>query len=191
MGNQRLIQQAGLEMMAIVISVLLALFLSNWWQDRQTSDGHAKTLNLLMAELEANRADQEETITYYKDIIPKVAAVMQDGVTAEEAQDIMTWCCELMSSGTARTAHEMAIITGLYASLEPGLAAAIIAPFVGQEDLRDITSAMTNSLMNAADVNDPTKFLRSYYIFAATMTPSIEELLGTTSIAIKSIDEIS
>lgn len=191
MGNQRLIQQAVLEMVAIIISVLLALFLSNWWQERQIYDGHTKTLTLLTVELEANKAEQEEAIAYYKDIIPKVAGVLKDGVTDEEAQDIMTYCCELMSSGTGRTAHEMAVMTGLYASLEPSIAAAIIAPFVRQEDLKDITFAMTNSLMDAADTSDPGKFLRSYYMFAATMTPSIEELLDTTNAAIKSIDEMS
>lgn len=191
MGNQRLIQQAGLEMVAIIISVLLALFLSNWWQDRQTAESHTKTLNLLMVELEANKAEQEEAIAYYKDITPKVATVLEDGVTPEEMQEIMKFCCELMSTGSGRTAHEMAVITGLYASLEPDIAAAVITPFVGQEDLKEISFAMTNSLMNAADMNDPAKFLRSYYLFTSTMMPSIEELLGITNVAIKTIGEMS
>lgn len=188
MADKRLVQQAGLEMIAIVVSVLLALFLNNWWQDRQTQASHAKTLHLILTELTANRTEQEAAVKYYQDIAPKIATVLKDGVTDEEAQEVMTYCCELMSAGSGRTAHEMAIITGLYAALDPDIAAAIIAPFVGQEDLKDITAALTNSLMSTADLNDPERFFKSYYIFATTMAPSLEELLGLTTAAIATVE---
>lgn len=190
MANGKLVQQAGLEMVAIVTSVLLALFLNNWWQERETQSSHDKTLALIATELEANRVELEEAITYYKDISPKIAAVLIDGVTAEEANQVMTYCCELMSSGSGRTAHEMAIITGLYAALDPDIAAAIIAPFVGQEDLKDIMSSLTDGMVGAADLNNPEEFFKRYYIFAMTMTPSLEELRDLTSVAILAIKEL-
>lgn len=188
MADKRLVQQAGLEMIAIVVSVLLALFLNNWWQDRQTQTSHHKTLTLILTELKANRTELKEGITYYSDIAPKIAAVLKDGVTIEEAQEVMTYCCQLMSAGSGRTAHEMAIITGLYAALDPDIAAAIIAPFVGQEDLKDIMSSLTDGMVGAADLNNPEQFFKRYYIFAMTMTPSLEELLGLTNAAIATVE---
>lgn len=190
MAEKNLIQQAGLEMVAIVVSVLLALYLNNWWMDRQTETGHKKTLTLIAAELDANRAELEDAIKYYSDVSPKITAVLVDGVTTEEAQEIMTWCCELMSSGSGRTAHEMAVITGLYAALDPGVAAAIIAPFVGQEDLKDISSALTFGLVTITDLNDPEEFFGRYYIFAMSITPSLQELLEVTNVAIAAVDEL-
>lgn len=188
MADRKLVQQAGLEMVAIVTSVLLALFLNNWWQERQTQSSHDKTLALIVTELKANSTELEEGITYYTDIAPKIAAVLKDGVTIEEAQEVMTWCCELMLSGSGRTAHEMAIITGLYAALDPDLAASIIAPFVGQEDLKDIMSSLTDGMVGAADLNNPEEFFKRYYIFAMTMTPSLEELRDLTNAAITAIE---
>lgn len=191
MADNRLIQQAGLEMVAIVMSVLLALFLNNWWQDRQTETNHAKTLVLITGELSENRTDLVEAIDYYKSISPKVAAIMPDGVTQEEANEMMKECCELMSSGTGRTSHEMAIITGLYSALDPNISARIITAFVGQEDLKSITDTMTQGMMAAVDVNDPGDFFGRYYVFTMSITPSLEELLGITDEAIAAIEDLN
>ena len=188
MADRRLIQQAGLEMVAIVTSVLLALFLNSWWQDRQIQSSHDKTLTLIVTELKANRAELDEGITYYSDIAPKIAAVLKDGVTIEEAQEVMTYCCELMSAGSGRTAHAMATITGLYAAIDPDLAATIIAPFVGQEDLKDIMSSLTDGMVGAANLDNPEEFFKRYYIFAMTMTPSLAELRDLTDVAISAIE---
>ena len=112
---------------------------------------------------------------------------MKDGFTDEEVAAIMDVCCDLMSGGTGRTSHEMAIITGLYASLEPETAALIIAPFVGQEDLQPVIQSFSDALV-ASDMSDPSGLLMRYYVFAMSITPSLEELKGITDEAIAVIE---
>lgn len=179
--------QIGLEMGAIVFSVLLALLLNDWWSDRKTDAQHQKTITLIKTELQANRDDLVEAITYYRDIAPKIEEAMKDGFTDEEVAAIMDVCCDLMSGGTGRTSHEMAIITGLYASLEPETAALIIAPFVGQEDLQPVIQSFSDALV-ASDMSDPSGLLMRYYVFAMSITPSLEELKGITDEAIAVIE---
>jgi len=176
-------------MVAIVFSVMLALLLNDLWQDRRTEASHYKTLSLIEAELKSNRAELEEAIAYYNGISPKIAAVLQGGVTDEEAREVMTYCCELMSGGSGRTAHEMAIITGLYAWLEPNTSVVLIAPFVGQEDLNTVSQSLTSGLMNT-DPTDPGEFFSRYYIIATSLAPSFEELLELTNAAIASLEAL-
>ena len=189
MADKKLFQQAGLEMVAIVFSVMLALLLNDWWQDHRTEVAHRQTLILIEAELNTNRADLEEAIAYYQDIGSKIGAVLQDGVTDDEAREVMEYCCELMSGGTGRTAHEMAVITGLYSWLAPDVAATLFAPFVGQEDLKDFISAFTSGLMTT-DPTDADELFRRYYIFATSLKPSLEELLELTITAIAAIENL-
>jgi hypothetical protein len=189
MADKKLYQQAGLEMIAIVFSVMLALLLNDLWQDRRTAASHEKTLSLIKVELNSNRAELEEAIAYYKEISPKISAVLQDGVTDEEAREVMTYCCELISGGSGRTAHEMAIITGLYAWLEPDTSVVLIAPFVGQEDLNIVSQGMTSGLMNS-DMTDPEEFFARYNIIAMSLAPSFEELLVLTNAAIDSLEAL-
>lgn len=191
MSERGFIKQAGLEMTAIVVSVLLALFLNSWWQSREVKANHQKTLALLQNELVANRAETLEAIAYYKRVAPEILAVMPDGVTNEEAAAVMKNCCQIMSGGSSRTSHEMAVLTGLYADLDPEDAASIISAFVGQEDLRLASETMTAGIMTTVNTKDLNTFFDRYYIFTISITPSLEELLTLIDDALTTTERLT
>lgn len=177
--NKDLLQRAGVEGFAIVFSVLLALFLNNWWEQSKIDAGHFKTLNLIETELKANQDELQQAIAYYEDLAAKIQAALPEGVTEEEAAALMEICCQLDSGGSHLTAHETAVLTGFYAWLEPSSATTIMSPFVGQKNVNEAAMVLTNIILNV-DPNDLTDFFQRYLILSTSLAPSLKEVLEET-----------
>ncbi len=176
-----------MEAIAIVMSVLFALFLNDWWQDRDTRQSHKKTLILIQNELVANKEELTIAIDYYDRITPRIQKCLNSDPNAEHPNEIMKECCEFKDGGGVRTAHETAMLTGLYSYLESDSSAKIVSSYLGYAEMRPFFDASLFAIMTS-DVTKPEEILSRFLVFSLSVRPSLSELLEETQASIAEVD---
>lgn len=163
-------QIVSFEVVAIVFSVLFALFVSEWWQAREEAENHRRVLVLLVAELETNRDEIRETIEYYTEMSEALGPILSEEEVEIEKLEAIEGCCTLRFGGEVRTAHEMAMLTGLYTALDPTISSDIVAPYIGYESVELLQEVNLAKMIETAGTGEPEANAMSYYVFAIDHT---------------------
>ncbi|MGH7483949.1 MAG: hypothetical protein ACRELV_17500 [Longimicrobiales bacterium] len=135
------------EFATIVLGVLLALGVSQWWEGREDEAAVRSTLAAFHAELVRNRDVLERRLSYHETLIPRLDSLSvlarADGLDVMSAQPFPEGTMFLPLSNAAWTT---AVATQSIGLVEPDTLRPIAAAYTSQDVLRELERAGTAAL---------------------------------------------
>lgn len=180
-------KMAAFEVSAIIFSVIFALMISEWWQDREETAHHTRVLELIQGELQLNREELSESVTYYSEMIEGLRPLMSKETVTQQDLLGVDGCCNMALGGSTRNAYETGAHTGLFTALDPELSNAIVAPYVGNEALAPMHEISLQAMMSS-DLTDNKRRISSYFMYINVITPAEQEIVDLIDVALERIE---